>query len=103
LKHDALRTYVSPRWAYVHDSTAISSEYPDIGGYGSTGSGHLISGSFGAEYTLGRKFSAFGEVGMEFTRTVVTPDDHTARLFGAGQSVSRTLGRRSAAGVILYF
>jgi hypothetical protein len=99
-KHDALRTYVSPRWAYMRNSSDAPSGLSDLINYGSTGSGHLVAGSFGAQYALGRKFSAFGEVGLEFTRTVSTPND---RQFGSGQDVFRTFGTRSAAGVILYF
>lgn len=99
-KHDALRTYVSPRWAYTRDFNDSSSGLSDSIDFGSTRSGNLVAGSFGAQYALGRKFSAFGEIGLEFTRTVSTPNDSR---FGGSQDVFRTFGTRSAAGVILYF
>jgi hypothetical protein len=99
-KHDALRTYVSPRWAYTRDSSNLPSSLSDSINFGTSGSGNLVAGSFGAQYALGRKFSAFGEVGVEFSRTVSTPND---RQFGSSRDVFQTFGTRSAAGVILYF
>jgi hypothetical protein len=102
-RHDALRTYVSPRWAYIRDSSSTASGFSDLRNFASTASGHLVAGSFGAQYALGRKFTAFGEVGLAFTRTVTTPNDRQSLFLIGGQDVSHTFGTRSAAGVILYF
>jgi hypothetical protein len=102
-KHDALRTYVSPRWAYMRDSSNTASGLSNLRNFASTASGHLVAGSFGAQYALGRKFNAFGEVGLAFTRTVITPNDRQSSSLIGGQDASSTFGTRSAAGVILYF
>jgi hypothetical protein len=102
-KHDALRTYVSPRWAYSRMSNSTVSSLSDLRNFGSTASGHVISGSFGAQYALGRRFSAFGEVGLSFSRTVTTPDEQSMALFASSRNVTRSANTRSAAGVILYF
>jgi hypothetical protein len=102
-KHDALRTYVSPRWAYTRMSNNTVSALSELRNFGSTASGHVISGSFGGQYALGRRFGAFGEVGLSFTRTVTSPDQQSMGPFGNSRNVSRSFGTRSAAGVIWYF
>jgi hypothetical protein len=102
--HDALRTYISPRWSYVRTSTSNSSAGlpPPSQTSGSVGNGHFVSGSFGAQYALGRRFGLFGEVGVGYTRA-----DNAPSLTGSGviatQTTTRTLATRSGAGVILYF
>jgi hypothetical protein len=102
-KHDALRTYLSPRWAYSRMSNNTVSSLSDLRNFGSTASSQFISGSFGGQYALGRRFGAFGEVGLSFSRIVTSPDDQAMALFGNSRNVSRSFNTRSAAGVILYF
>lgn len=101
--HDALCTYVSPRWAYSRTSNSLHSTLSEVRNFGSSASGQSLSGSFGARYALGRRFGAFGEVGLSFTRVVTSPDERSMALFGSAQDVSRSFNTRSAAGVILYF
>jgi hypothetical protein len=103
--HDALRTYVSPRWTYARTSIDSGS---GLGGlnFGSTSATHSISGSFGAQYAVGRRFNVFGEVGLAFSRTVNTPNDRgtsSAIIVTRSDGVGRTVTTRSGAGVILYF
>jgi hypothetical protein len=103
--HDALRTYVSPRWAYTRTSnTNSSSTIPSLS-LSTTASGQSFAGSFGAQYALGRRFGVFGEVGIVFSRSTVSPDGSalTSAIVTTSESVSKTLGVRSGAGVILYF
>jgi hypothetical protein len=103
--HDALRTYVSPRWAYTRTSnTNSSSTIPSLS-LSTTASGQSFAGSFGAQYALGRRFGVFGEVGIVFSRSTVSPDASalTSAIVTTSESVSKTLGVRSGAGVILYF
>jgi hypothetical protein len=105
-KHDALRTYVSPRWAYSRTSSSSNSGIADLGSFGSTGSSHTVTGSFGAQYALGRRFNVFGEVGLSFSRSTTTPRDLTTGLgfvTTTSGAVSRNFGTRSGVGVILYF
>jgi autotransporter-like protein len=101
-KHDALRTYVSPRWAYTRVSSTPSSTTGVQTGVVSGASGHtnFVSGSFGAQYALGDRFSVFGEIGLGFSRTVSSP---FAGSFATIDSRASSLGTRSGAGVILYF
>src|SRR5258706_990668 len=102
--HDALRTYVSPRWSYIRTSSSnSSSSLPPPGQTtGSVGNGQFVSGSFGAQYALGKRFGLFGEVGLGYSHS-----DNAPLTAGAGvviaQTTTRTLATRSGAGVILYF
>jgi opacity protein-like surface antigen len=100
-KHDALRTYLSPRYAYTRQSSSpSSSNTPTSVVTGSNGHGNFVSGAFGAEYALGDRFSVFGEIGLGYSRTVSSP---TSSLVGIGGSTASNLSTRSGAGVILYF
>jgi hypothetical protein len=103
-KHDALRTYVSPRWAYSRVSSNTTSGIAEFGSFSSTGSSHTVAGSFGAQYALGRRFNVFGEVGLSFSRSTTSPRDLAGQsLVTSSGAVSRTFGARSGVGVVLYF
>ena len=76
-KWEGLRAYVSPRASYTHSSTTIESSAISItfpiptpitirSTTMTTGTSQWVSGSFGAQYSLHRKFSAFGEVGFGY-------------------------------------
>jgi hypothetical protein len=108
-KGDALRTYVSPRWAYSRSSSGSSgsssslSELDNALTFGT--STHTVAGSFGAQYAIARRFNVFGEVGGTFTRSANTPQEQRASpvFSSSSRTVSRSFGARSGAGVILYF
>lgn len=105
-KHDALRTYVSPRWTYTRLSSSSSGSSPagTASVSATTGSVNFVSGSFGAQYALARRFNVYGEVGLGFTRNA-SPSASTSASTSAFASASTTstLATRSGAGVILYF
>jgi hypothetical protein len=103
-KHDALRTYLSPRWAYTRLSSSPSSTNSAATSVvtGTSGHANVVSGSFGAQYAISDRFSAFGEVGLAYTRNVSTPLVNSSFLT-VGGSTSTNLSTRSGAGVILYF
>jgi hypothetical protein len=103
-KHDALRTYLSPRWAYTRQSSSPSSSNGAASSTVTGTSGHVnvVSGSFGAQYAISNRFSAFGEVGLAFTRSVSSPAGNGSPL-PAGSVTATNAGTRSGAGVILYF
>ena len=97
-KHDALRTYVSPRWAYARlGGSSNTGTTVDT-----TGNSQFVSGSFGAQYAVGPRFSVFGEVGLAYSRPVSTPVVSPANT-PLQNTISRTFGARSGAGVVLYF
>jgi hypothetical protein len=106
-KHDALRTYLSPRWAYTRSSNSSTSDRTAIVTSGDS-TGQFVGGSVGAQYALGRRFSVFGEIGLGFSRTRIAPTVITTVVpvdgpINVGGSVTRTLATRSGAGVVLYF
>jgi len=117
-RRDGLRTYVSPRFSYARTSTSASIGSA-VSVSDSTVSSYLTSGSFGAQYSLGRHFGLFGEIGVGYTATstaltstltvsaasvvngVVTASTRMETI--RSSSHANTIGTRSGAGVIFYF
>jgi opacity protein-like surface antigen len=101
-KSDGLSTYVSPRVMYTRSvsstssSNATGSLLPQPTEF--RNSGYLASGSFGAQYALGRRFGVFGEIGLAYSRST-----NSNNLSVAGNNSSRTISTRSGAGVLFYF
>lgn len=92
-KGDDVRTFVSPRYTYVH-STADSD--PEFSGLSERGdSSYAVGGSFGVQYSPKPAFGVFGEAGLEYQRH----DDAALD----GTSKARILGTRAGVGVIFYF
>jgi len=115
---DALRAYVSPRFSYVRNSasagTTSSASLSE-----SLSSSYLTSGSFGAQYSLGRHFGLFGEVGIGYTTTTTSststlttgsvsivngvPTPTTTTRLVTSSSHANSLSTRSGVGVIFFF
>lgn len=96
-KYDSLRTYFSPRLTYAH--TSGESELSSITNSTSetTGDSTSLTGSFGAQYSLGDRFAVFGEVGFGYSHTSTESSTSTIKLTGDGW------GTRTGVGVIFYF
>ena len=92
---DSLATYVSPRYSFSRTSSTQTGLFG--GEQTTTSRTHLFSGSFGAQYWLGDRFSAFGELGFGYTRGLAGPSDEDDR------SRIDAFGTRSAVGVVFYF
>jgi hypothetical protein len=86
---DNLATYVSPRYAFTRSNQSFDGPFLEDE---LTTSTHLLSGSFGAQYWLGDRFSAFGELGLAYSRPT-----------GDGDRSAWSFGTRSAVGVVFYF
>jgi hypothetical protein len=98
-KPDALRTYVTPRFAYTR-SNSSSPTIPGISLADTVASNYLVSGSFGAQFAVGRRFGVFGETGLAYTRSRASaPGSSIAR----PDTTSTSVGLRGGAGVVLYF
>jgi len=93
---DDLHLYVSPRWTYSHGSSSSSSTLPSID---STANSWSLSGSVGAQYPLGKRFGAFGEVGFGYSHSHETGGSAPIQADVTGHAV----GTRTGVGVILYF
>lgn len=66
-KWDALRTYISPRYVYrrAHNESSSQDNSSE-----STATLHTVTGTFGAEYALHRRFAIFGEAGVSYSHGI---------------------------------
>ena len=93
---DNLQTYVAPRLSYSWASSSI-----DGGGTSldSSQDGWSLSGTFGAQYSLGTRFAVFAEAGLAYSsQTAETPTS-----FGDNERTTWTFGTRTLVGATLYF
>ncbi len=107
-KREALSAFVSPRYAFTRGtntgtSNGATSPVGDI-----TTRNHFISGSFGAQYALGRRFSVFGEIGLGYNHgSASSPPSSTPSPIGSTTSSSESnnhgVSTRSGVGVVFYF
>jgi hypothetical protein len=95
---DTVSAYVSPRFAWARNSTTSQSNFPGPNSETEiTGNSFLYSGSLGAQAWIGQRFSAFGEVGLGYTRG-------TAKSSLTGfETTNTTVATRAGVGVALYF
>lgn len=93
---DNLRTYLAPRLSYGRTSgdTNTTESTTDI---------YSIAGMFGAQYSLGRRFAAFGEVGFGYSRQNGSSTTMIGPLTNRITNHGNAFGTRTGAGVILYF
>ena len=99
---DALRTYVAPRLAYSRAATTNDLSAPLTSVVSTpietTASIYTVSGSLGAQYTMARHFGIFGEVGVQYSRSTISPNG-----LARSETKQTSTGLRSGAGVILFF
>jgi hypothetical protein len=92
-KWDDLRTYLCPRFMYTRSTSSTT-----VGD--TTTTGYQASGSFGAEYSLGERFSVFGEIGLGYSHTSIPSSGMALSTFKVtGHSTST----RSSMGVTIHF
>jgi opacity protein-like surface antigen len=97
-KADRLRTYVSPRFTYSHASnTTTTTGLPVTNPRNETSTNAVgFSGSFGAQYAVGDRFSIYGELGFGISHSSSKSSNTPTR--GSGNS----WGLRSGVGVVFY-
>ncbi len=93
---DNLRTYVAPRFSYGRTSG-------DTNNTDSTTDSYMYGGTFGAQYSLSRRFAAFGEVGVNYSHQSSTVISTIGPVTNTITSHGNAFGIRTAVGVILYF
>lgn len=91
-RKENVSTYFSPRFAYATTTAKVSSL--DVRSESST---YSFAGSLGAQYSPSRRFSVFGELGLNYSSGT------TESASSLTNSTSSAFGVRSAAGIILYF
>jgi hypothetical protein len=100
---DNLRTYLSPRFSYTRSRADI--EFSDTQTAETDADSYQISGSFGAQYTLGTRFSIFGEAGIAyswFDATSISGLD-IPRVDNTDEDRGKAFGTRTAVGIVFYF
>jgi hypothetical protein len=96
-----LRTYISPRFSYGHNSSS-SELAPGGSSSENAGSTYSVTGSFGAQYALGKRFSVFGEAGLAYAWQTSSFSSTAANVIGT-TSTANSVGTRTAIGVIVFF
>jgi len=95
-KFDDLRTYVVPRFTYARTSNTTSTSSFTNSENTSTTTTTGLSGSFGAQYSLGDRFAVFGEVGFGFTHSTGKSNLSLTTVSG------NNWGSRAGVGVIFF-
>jgi Outer membrane protein beta-barrel domain len=94
---DKLRTYVSPRYGFSRTSADTDSIVIGGSSVHTSTTTHAFGGLFGAQYSLHRRFSVFGEVGINVSHGTGTSDSTSTT------STSNSISSRTGAGLIFYF
>ena len=102
-RRDALGIYLAPRYAYSHSATsndlALPASIPVPAPTETTTTSHTVSGSIGAQYGVAKHFGIFGELGLQYGHTTISPLPSILR----AEARQTNTGLRSGAGVILFF
>ena len=101
-KYDQLRTYFSPRISYSRISSTSESSGFTTSTSTTTGDSVGGAGLFGAEYSLGRKFAVFGEVGFGFNHTTTQGISSVLPSTTLGKQSGNSWGSRAGVGVIFF-
>lgn len=104
-KREALSAFVTPRYAYNRGTSTTTGGGIAIPTDGAVKT-HFISGSFGAQYALGRRFTVFGEIGLGYTHSSVDNEPTSSVSPGASTGSATTshgIAARSGAGIVFYF
>ena len=107
---DKLRAYLSPRYTYSRLSSSSGSTFSSD----ARNSAYAVTGSFGAQYQLHRRFAVFGETGFGYTHTrtsfttilqlpVIQFGPNLSPVEQSTETNSHSWGTRTGAGVIFYF
>ena len=93
---ERLRTYFSPRFTYSHSSSSSSSSGVTTSELEQTTNVVGVSGSFGAQYAVGDRFTVFGELGFSFSHSHSKASQLPTSGSGNGW------GLRSGVGIVYY-
>lgn len=96
-KYESLRTYFVPRFSWAHTSGESDLSSFTNSTSETTGDSTSLTGSFGAQYSLGDRFAAFGEVGFGYSHNTTESSTSTLKLTGNAWAT------RTGVGVIFYF
>lgn len=107
-KWDNAAMYFSPRFAWSHSTAETRTDFDDFPPVifiesidterESSANSYAYSGSVGAQGWIGRRFSVFGEVGLEYMTGSAETDS-----FPSSDSSVKGFNLRSGVGAVLYF
>jgi hypothetical protein len=110
-RSDDVSTYFSPRLAYTRSTSEV--EGPEVFlvpqlfpvpippiplELRTESSGYSVGGSFGGQYSPNRRFSIFGELGLNYATL-----NSESSSFAPSETEASSFGVRSAVGIVLYF
>jgi hypothetical protein len=110
-RSDDVSTYFSPRLAYTRSTSEV--EGPEVFlvpqlfpvpippiplELRTESSGYSVGGSFGGQYSPNRRFSIFGELGLNYATL-----NSESSSFASSETEASSFGVRSAVGIVLYF
>jgi hypothetical protein len=98
-RQEGLKLYVVPRFGYGRATSDGAS--PGSASHTSS-TNYQVSGSFGAEHSLSRRFAIFGELGLSYSR-VRTTNSRDQTIYTGTKSTTQALGTRASVGTILSF
>jgi hypothetical protein len=111
-RSDNVSLYFSPRFAYTTTTSEVESDVIAFSAafpiqipiptrrldFRTESSSYSVAGSFGAQYSPIRRFSVFGELGLNYT------SQHSESPFSVlSETDGSAFGVRSAIGIVLYF
>lgn len=98
-QQESLNLYLVPR--VVYGWAASEGGSPGTRSH-TSGSTYQVSGSFGAEHHLSRRFAVFGELGLSYA-TARTTNSLDQAVYPGTKSTTKGLGTRASVGTTLYF
>ena len=93
---DRLKTYFSPRFTYTHASSTSSASGVTTSELKQTTNTVGVSGSFGAQYAVGDRFTVFGELGFAFSHL------HSKSSLAPSSGSGNGWGLHSGVGIVFY-
>jgi hypothetical protein len=98
---DRFRLYVVPRAAWLRTTIDLEDSVGGISGvsFDETTDGYVVSGALGAQVSAHERFAIFGELGVQYTEQ----RSSSTLVQSRSENENRTVGLRSAVGVVLYF
>lgn len=99
---DNVRTYVTPRFAYARTNVDSSASNVTLSARSHLNT-YQYSGSFGIQFTPTRRFSVYGETGIQYATGESVFTTSGSGISSTGKSTNSTFGSRSGIGVVLYF
>jgi len=100
--HDNVRTYLTPRFGYARTnaSTRLSGAVTNPEQHQNS---YSYSGAFGIQFTPTRRFSVYGEAGLQYSTVDSTYKSAGPITLSEGKTTNSQFGSRAGVGIVWYF